>query len=185
MCMPGEVLHDSEGVAAALSESLGLPVIDLHFSDDVIWGYTLFQAGREVDRYASRPNYWEEQSPEEIKKQSGNALVVASVWPEVTADEIVEYLTNKELLTDEAEESRAYPEDHFSVSDAWQLCDFMRKLGLNYPFDEEGEPTSQPITSLLIGTPKGLIQKADFEEKAKAVEEEMRRYREQMESHNG
>ena len=183
--MPGEVLHDSEGVAAALSESIGLPVIDLHFSDDVVWGYALFQAGREVDRYSSRPNYWEEQSPIEIERQSGDALVVASVWPEVAADVIVEYLTNKESLTEEAEESRAYPEDHFSVSDAWQLCDFMRKLGLDYPFDEEGEPTTEPITSLLIGSPKGLIQKADFEEKSKAVEEDMRRYREQMENQDG
>jgi hypothetical protein len=61
----------------------------------------------------------------------------------------------------------------------------MRKLGLDYPFDEEGESTTQPITSLLIGTPKGLVQKADFEEKSKAVEEDMRRHREQMENQDG
>jgi len=185
LCLPGQMLHDSEGFAAALSKMLAVPTIDLQFSDDVVWGYTLYQAGAELDRYSSRPNYWENQSPEDALKQAGNAAVVALAWPGVQEDEIAGYLTNKETLAEDGLDSLAYPGDKSSEWDAWQLCDFMRKLSLDYPIDENGEPTSQPIASMKIGTAKGLKQKADFEQKSKAVQQEMAQYREQLDKKNG
>lgn len=180
LCLPGEILHDSEGVAAKLSDRLALPVIALHLSDDVVWGYSLFESGHEVDCYSSLPNYWEELTPSEVRRQAGDASVLAKVWPDVSVEAISGYLTNKEELSEEIEDSTAYPEDQFSVSDAWQLLDFMKKLGLDYPFDEDGELRAEPLASMLITTPDGLAQKADFEERSRAVEEDMRRYREQL-----
>jgi len=185
LCMPCEILHDSQGVSAWLSERLGLPVIELHFLDDVVWGYALYKSGREVDRYSSMPNYWEKLAPEELKRQAGDASVVAAVWPGVTVEEIAGYLTNKEVIPEADWESRAYLDDQFPVSDAWQLCDFMKKLGLDYPFDEDGDQETKPIMSIMIATPNGLVQKDDFEKKSEAIQEELRRYREQQENQNG
>ena len=43
------------------------------------------------------------------------------------------------LCPDEDESGKAYESDTFGFNDCWQLTDFMQKLGLSYPIDEEGK----------------------------------------------
>jgi hypothetical protein len=36
-------------------------------------------------------------------------------------------------------QEKAYPEDEFKNGCDWQMCDFIKKLGLIYPMDNEGK----------------------------------------------
>ncbi len=55
----------------------------------------------------------------------------------VKPEEIEKYLVRWDL---DAEDSiKAYSNDDFGQED-WQLLDFMRKLGLPYPMDDNGAP---------------------------------------------
>lgn len=165
------ILTDSEGIAQALSASLTSPVILLFYAEDVVWGYNLFNGGEEVDLYSSRPNYWEEQLPGDYARQEGNASAVAAVWPDVDADSITAYLTDKEKVSEKQGSEKAYPDDEHEIWDGWQLIDFMRKLGLSLPFDDKGELVVEHLASMSIGTKKGLAQKAEQDAMSRALDE--------------
>ena len=65
-------------------------------------------------------------------------------------------MTNKEVLSEKESGAKAYPDDGFCAWDPWQLVDFMRALGLTYPFDDdEGELLTEHVGSFVIATPKG------------------------------
>ena len=38
---------------------------------------------------------------------------------------------------------KAYDEDEFPIGDCWQVVDFMGKLGLTYPVDDQGQATGE------------------------------------------
>jgi hypothetical protein len=121
-----------------LSVSLGAPVLSLHIHDGDLWMYVLFVNGDEVDHFNPIPDYWsEEPSPEERSLWMGDAGVVAEVWKGVDAPSIEKYLVTWDL--DEDESGKAYESDRFPFNDCWQLADFMQKLGLSYPIDDNGE----------------------------------------------
>lgn len=164
------IVSDSEGIAQALSAKLSSPVILLFYAEDVVWGYNLFRGGEEVDRYSSRPNYWEEQSPEDYARQAGSASHVAGAWPDLDADAIAAYLTDKEKLPEDQGSEKAYPDDAHEIWDGWQLTDFMRKLGLSFPFDDDGELVVEHLASMSIGTTKGLALKAEQDARSKAFD---------------
>jgi hypothetical protein len=42
---------------------------------------------------------------------------------------------------DVAESDNAYPDDEFPYNDCWQVTDFMCRLGLVYPIDDQGTAT--------------------------------------------
>lgn len=163
LIMPGQMLHDAEGIARSLSHHLSASSILLHFSDDVVWSYDLFQAGQMLDSYSSRPNYFATASEDQIMRLKGRPEVICSNWPNVRPDDIAFYLSNKELLAD-GSESKAYGTDKSPEWDAWQVCDFMRKLGLEYPVDENGDSIREPIKQMTIATAAGLESKAAFAE---------------------
>jgi hypothetical protein len=163
LIMPGQMLHDAEGVARNLSLSLSASCILLHFSDDVAWSYDLFQAGHVLDSYNSRPNQFVKATEDQIVRLMGRPEVICSNWPDVMPEDISLYLSNKELLAD-GSESKAYGSDRSPEWDAWQLCDFMRKLGLEYPVDENGDSIRGSIKHMTIATVAGLESKAAFAE---------------------
>ena len=39
---------------------------------------------------------------------------------------------------DEESPGKAFPEDQFRFNDCWQMCDFLKKIGLAYPLDDAG-----------------------------------------------
>lgn len=68
----------------------------------------------------------------------GNAAEIAKRWPGITADAVAHYL----VPWDEAVRTtrKAYPDDVYGYKDAWQMHDFLKRLGLKYPFDERWQP---------------------------------------------
>lgn len=163
LTMPGQNMHDAKGIVRQLSRQLPVSCCLFSFGDDVVWGYDLFHGGRLVDSYSSRPNFFAQVSEDEVLRLKGRPEVICAHWPYVSAEDISDYLTNKELLSKDAD-SKAYEGDKRNEWDAWQLCDFMRKLGLEYPVDENGALIHEPLKTLNIATETGLAEKANFDE---------------------
>ena len=125
-----------------LSESLGVPVISLHIHDGDLSMYVLYRDGVEIDQFNPIPDYWsEELSPEERSSWAGDAGLVAENWEGVDAASIYKYLVTWDL--DEDNPGKAYEADAHPICDCWQLTDFMRKLGLAYPVDDQGHATGE------------------------------------------
>jgi hypothetical protein len=121
-----------------LSVSLGAPVLSLHIHDGDLWMYVLFVNGEAVDHFNPIPDYWsEEVSPEERSLWAGDAKVIAEVWKGVDAASIEKYLVAWDL--EEEDSGKAYESDRFAFNDCWQLTDFMQKLDLLYPIDDQGK----------------------------------------------
>ena len=79
----------------------------------------------------------EEFPDEERELWAGNAEAVTRHWPGVEAKDIENYLVTWDL--DQEEPDKAYDDDEFDYHDCWQVVDFMRKLGLEYPVDDQGK----------------------------------------------
>jgi hypothetical protein len=123
----------SEHLSAALSK----PVFSFHIHNGDLWMYVLFHEGQPVDRFNPVPAYWEEHLPqEELDLWRGNAELVSQLVPSVAAEAIAKYLITWDL--EDMTTSKAYPEDEFPINDCWQVSDFMKKLGLDYPIADDG-----------------------------------------------
>jgi hypothetical protein len=104
--------------------------------------YRLFANGKEVDHFNPIPGYWSEKITEQERLLwKGNAKVVAEHWPGLKAEAIEKYLVAWDLDNDNPK--RSYPDDKYKPGDCWQLLDFMRRLGLNYPIDDHGKVAGQ------------------------------------------
>lgn len=123
--------------AEFISKDLNAPVFSFHIHDGDLWMYILFVNGVSVDQFNPIPNYWEDISEEEIQSWEGNATTVASYVKSVKRTDIEKYLVRWDLETEETK--KAYPDDEFMQED-WQLLDFMKKLGLPYPIENDGRP---------------------------------------------
>ncbi|WP_276483458.1 hypothetical protein [Paraflavitalea pollutisoli] len=121
-----------------ISKDLATPVFSFHIHDGDLWMYNLFVNGVEVDRFNPLPDYWEENlDTEEIASWAGDATVVAQYVPGLSPVAISNYLVRWDLESDGVE--KAYEGDVYGQED-WQLLDFMRKLRLPYPLDEQLKP---------------------------------------------
>jgi hypothetical protein len=119
-----------------LSQSLSKPVFSFHIHDGDFWMYVLFDKGQEVDCFNPVPEYWHELPSDEKEQWRGNPQVITSIIPDVSSDSISKYLVEWDPKQEQQE--KAYPDDKFSILDCWQMCDFMRKIGLQYPIPDEG-----------------------------------------------
>jgi len=120
-----------------LSEKLGRPVFSLHIHDEDLWMFVLFLNGKEIDWFNPVPEYWEDDLPiEEKKRWKGNASLIAEIIPSVNIDAIAKYLVEWNL--DDEDPKKAYTDDEFTNCDCWQMCDFMKKIGLEYPIGNDG-----------------------------------------------
>jgi hypothetical protein len=120
-----------------LSQRLGGAVISLHIHDEELWMYVFFANGEQVDQFNPIPDYWKPKMPSsERQVWAGSAAVVAQHWPDLAAESIRDYLF--EWDRDEEDSDHAYADDQFPYNDCWQITDFMRRLGLVYPIDDEG-----------------------------------------------
>ncbi len=98
--------------------------------------FVLFQDGKEVGHFNPIPEYWEELPPGEKAKWKGGASFVAELIPSISSNAIEEYFAEWDL--EDEDPSKANPEDEFTSGDCWQMCDFMKKDGLEYPLGEDG-----------------------------------------------
>lgn len=121
-----------------ISKDLNAPVFSFHIHDGDFWMYTLFVSGEIADRFMPIPDYWDENiSADEMRSWKGNAATIAKYVDAVRPRDIERYLVRWDL--DAEETSKAYQGDEFEQED-WQLLDFMRKLRLPYPLNDDGAP---------------------------------------------
>jgi len=133
---PWEFLEWDEA-SRQLSSQLSVPVFSFHIHDEDLWMFVLYDRGEQVAQFNPLPEYWDDGIPDEERASwSGDAATIASRIPGVEIDAISPYLRHWDL--DEEAPGKAFPEDQFHFHDCWQMCDFMRKIGLRYPLDDTG-----------------------------------------------
>jgi hypothetical protein len=126
-----------DDASQVLSRALGTSVVSLHIHDEDLWMYVLFSKGEQVDQFNPIPNYWQRTMPKSEKQLwAGNAAVVAQYWPDVVPESMVNYLCEWDL--NEGDSDNAYADDQFPYNECWQMTDFMHRLGLVYPIEDEG-----------------------------------------------
>jgi hypothetical protein len=131
-----------DDASAYLSRTLHAPVFSLHIHDEDLWMYVLFVDGVETDWFNPVPDYWSGASDEEQRaKWSGNPKVVTEFWPGIIPEQIARYL--REWAQDDVEPGKAYADDKYDVN-CWQLADFMNRLGLSFPIDDDGNWLGAP-----------------------------------------
>lgn len=136
--LPGSLPAGDE-MARDLSRLLKAPAISMHVHDGDFWMYSLFAAGKAVDSFNPIPDYWGDSlSDADLKKCAGNAQAVARHWPDLDPGSIKRYLVAWDVEAIDSE--KAYPDDQYAYNDCQQLTDFMRRLGLAYPLDDDGGP---------------------------------------------
>ncbi len=69
---------DSGLLAKSISESLGVPALEVWVADDIHWGYTYFESGAVKNRFADEPAQVAE-SREEAALYGGNANALSAV----------------------------------------------------------------------------------------------------------
>jgi hypothetical protein len=124
-----------------MSKDLKAPVFSFHIHDGDLWMYILYFDGEIIDQFNPIPDYWEEEiSEEEIESWKGNASTLAKHIPNLQTKNIEKYLVRWDLENEE--QLKAYPDDEFTNED-WQLVDFMKKIGLSYPLDDDGNSNGE------------------------------------------
>jgi hypothetical protein len=124
-----------------ISRDLFAPVFSFHIHDGDLWMYILYVNGEAVDQFNPIPDYWDDDiSEDEILNWSGNPTIIEQYAPFINLADIDRYLVRWDL--DAEHPPKAYPDDKYSQED-WQLLDFMNKLKLPYPLDDNGLPLSQ------------------------------------------
>lgn len=124
-----------------ISKELNAAVFSFHIHDGDLWMYILYHNGEAVDQFNPIPDYWDENLPkEEIAKWKGNAKTIIKRIPHLKTSDIEKYLVRWNL--DDDDQPKAYPTDEF-VQEDWQLIDFMNKLKLPYPLDDDGNPKGE------------------------------------------
>jgi hypothetical protein len=102
--------------------------------------YVLFVNGRIADQFNPIPGYWDENISDKETESGGVMLqTVVKYVKSVSPADIEKYLVRWDL---DEELKKAYADDEFAQED-WQLLDFMKKLGLPYPLDDNGNPKSE------------------------------------------
>lgn len=128
-----------------LSETLGVPVISLHVHDGDLWMYVLYRDGQEIDQFNPIPDYWSDDvSDDERSFWAGDAAVLAANWDGVDAASIEKYLVAWNL--DDDDPGKAYETDEYPIGDTWQIVDFMTRLSLTYPIDDQGQVNGETYT---------------------------------------
>ena len=133
-----------------LSKSLDVPVFSFHIHDGDLWMFMLFDKGEVVGKFNPLPEYWDDNvSDEERAAWSGDAATIAACIPGLAPEAIRPYLRHWDF--DDTNPGKAFPEDQFSFHDCWQLCDFMRKIGLRYPLGDTGQVLGETYEFLIPG----------------------------------
>lgn len=121
-----------------LSSHLKVPVFSFHIHDEDLWMFLLFDKGEQVAQFNSLPEYWDDSmSDEERRSWTGDAASIASRLPDVAPEAISPYLRHWDM--DDEAPGKAFPDDQFNYNDCWQMCDFLKRIGLTYPLDATGQ----------------------------------------------
>ena len=118
--------------------------------------FLLFDKGRLVTQFNPLPEYWDDDiSEEERASWRGDAATIAAHVPGITAGSIQPYFRHWD--PDDEEPGKAFPEDEFHYRDCWQLCDFLKRVGLRYPLDETGQALGDTYEFDIPGETSGRL----------------------------
>jgi hypothetical protein len=144
-----------------ISNQLSAPVFSFHIHDGDLWMYVFFVDGEIADQFNPIPDYWDADiTDEELQSWKGNAAKIAHYVKSAKQSDIEKYL--KRWDPDAEESEKAFADDEFAQED-WQLLDFMKKLGLPYPLDDNGSAKGEtfklwtkdlPLKAEIPKTPK-------------------------------
>jgi hypothetical protein len=138
-----------DAVAAYLSLRLAVSAFYFHIHDGDLWMYTFYVNGVLKDQFNPIPDYWDDSITDEERQQhAGSATTLCAYWPDVQPTALQNYLTTWDV--DGEDELFAYPDDQYPYGDAWQVLDVMAKLGLQYPFGDDGERVAGHIFRIII-----------------------------------
>ncbi|WP_342646773.1 hypothetical protein [Mucilaginibacter sp. CSA2-8R] len=122
-----------------LSNDLNTTVLSFHIHDGDFWMYVLFVSGEIKDQFCPIPDYWDSDiSMEEQNTWKGDVDILVKYIPSLEKETIKSYL----VRWDAEEEYKAYEDDEYTNCD-WQLIDFMNKVQLPYPIDNDDNVTGQ------------------------------------------
>jgi len=97
--------------------------------DGDFWHYDLYEDGKSIDSFSTDSNYFTSDLTQVAVREEGHADLLAENWPGIADQDVIEYLRfwNDETI------GKAYPGDEYEYRDEWQVKDFIRRLGLDYP----------------------------------------------------
>lgn len=133
---------DWDEYSAHLSNALSTPVFSFHIHDGDFWMFVAFRDGQEVARFNPLPEYWESLDAKEVDRWRGDADAVAALVPGLNAAAIKNYFvqwTEDVISTGQ----KAHPDDEYRIGDEWQMIDFMRRLGFDYPIAASDESAGE------------------------------------------
>ena len=139
---PWEFLEWEEA-SEHLSIHLNGPVFFFHIHDGDFWVLVLFDKGRRVTQFNPIPAYWDDNiSAKERASWAGDADAIAACVPGISAEAIRPYFCEWHLPAHNRE-GRAFPDDQFEFNDCDQLRDFLRRIGVQYPLNENFDPLGE------------------------------------------
>lgn len=121
--------YEWNDLSATLSAHLRKPTFSFHIHDGDLWMFLLFVEGNEVARFNPIPDYWEELDPAQRSTWLPGAEEIAKYVDRGRPEELAPYFV--EWPEDELP-GKAHEDDEFGFVD-WQLVDFMRRLGFEFP----------------------------------------------------
>lgn len=148
--------------AGPLSKRVNCPVLLAYIYDDDFWGYELWRKGKELDQFASLPDYFGQGEPPD---KPGDAKLLARLFG-VEPERIARYLTP--WPPEEPVDEYAYEGDVSAIGDSWQMADFLGALGFDYdrlcpppppePEKEPNQPAPPPETGWQFLPPGAYLE---------------------------
>ena len=115
----------AEPLAMGLSRVAGSAIAFLE-SDQTTWGYCLFEQGSLIDTFWNMPA----AIAEDAAACRGDVRVLGDLFG-VSSAALAPYLRHLDTGIDP--DTKAFEDDEFTLDNHWVRCDFMRRLGLEYP----------------------------------------------------
>jgi hypothetical protein len=130
---PGDFTEWDE-LSAKLSADLGKPVFSFHIHDGDLWMFVLFVNGELAVKFNPIPDYWGDMEADDRAKWLPTPQEVARHVPGIKSERLAPYLIEWPV---DGLPGKAHPDDQFEFID-WQVVDFMKELGFQYPDPGQG-----------------------------------------------
>ena len=124
-------LHDfplTRSVAAARNWL----VSTVHVYDEEYWEHLAHNGPTELHAFSSRPNFWQNESPEDFERvaryDSTPKRLAAAVGVQIAT--IQPYLSDPDSLS--SFDSKAHSDDEFPLGNFWVFTDFWRRLAKHF-----------------------------------------------------
>ncbi|MBS1635684.1 MAG: hypothetical protein JST26_07150 [Bacteroidetes bacterium] len=129
-------------LSQSLSYKLKAAVLALEIHDGDFWFFILYENGKEILKFNPYPEYYDENVKEEgLNSWLPDMGTLCRYFPETKPEEIKNYFLHWKSndikhWTDKSGIKKAYPTDLYGYGNGLQMFDFMKKIGIKYPIDE-------------------------------------------------